>query len=225
MLIMKVIMLLGVPFLTLFLYFNNPSISGRTVFSLFILFVIFERVWEGLYTSKDKDMNNIEGDWTLPASMLSYIFLVIFCLAEFYKVDRQYNNYLTSIGICMYIAALYLRLWAVNSLGDQWSVHIIGKEKLVGHRKLVTKGPYKYIRHPVYIGIVLEQIGIPLIFNLFYTAIIIGFFSITLQLIKSGLEEKEMKSRLGKTYEDYLKNTARFNPFFKFIAVRRKGGL
>lgn len=221
--LLKLLILLGLPTLTLLFYFTNSAKPEKLIFSAFILFVIFERTWEGLYTSKDNDMDRIEGDWTLPASTISYIVLIVFCLIEFYSISRKPILCVMLSGVCIYAVAIFLRLWAVVSLGDQWSVHIIGKDKLSGNRRLIMKGPYKYIRHPVYLGIILEQVGIPLVFNLFYTAIIIGCISVALQLAKSNLEEGEMQNRLGEDYKDYIRNTPRFNPFLKLIVRNGRG--
>jgi len=77
----------------------------------------------------------------------------------------------------------------MKSLGDQWSVHIIGTDKLAGKRRLVVAGPYRYIRHPVYLGIILEQICIPLIANLYYAAAVMALFTIPFQAMKAKMEE------------------------------------
>ena len=211
--ILKVIIIIGMPLLIISLFLAGPAIKGKLLFSAFILFAVFERVWEGLYTSKDKNSDKIEGDWTLPISAISYIVLVILCLAEFYSLSRIPNLVIGSISLCVYVGSVALRLWSINSLGDQWSIHIIGADKLNGQRHLVDKGPYRYIRHPVYLGIILEQISIPLVVSLYYTAVIAACFAIPFQIIKARLEEGEMEKRLGAVYKEYINRTPRFNIF------------
>ncbi|MFA5142871.1 MAG: isoprenylcysteine carboxylmethyltransferase family protein [Candidatus Omnitrophota bacterium] len=211
--ILKVTIIIGMPLLVIALFLAGPAIKGKLLFSAFILLAVFERAWEGLCTSRDKDSDKIEGDWTLPISALSYIILVILCLAEFYSVPRIPNLIIASMGLCVYVSSIALRLWSINSLGDQWSIHIIGADKLNGQRRLVCKGPYRYIRHPVYLGIILEQISIPLAANLYYTAIIAACFAIPFQIIKARLEEGEMEKRLGAVYKEYISKTPRFNIF------------
>lgn len=208
---LKGIILLGLPVVTILFYLMNPGREGRLIFSIFILFVIFERVWEGLYTSKDKKIDKIEGDWTLPVSIISYILLIVFCLFEFYLVRRITNLYVTWLALFTYSFALFLRLWAVKSLGNQWSVHIIGTNKIEADRRLVKSGPYKYVVHPVYLGIILEQVSIPLVANLYYAALIILSFTIPFQFLKARLEEKEMERYLGEEYVKYKAFTPRFN--------------
>jgi len=209
--LLKGIILLGLPIATVLFCLMNPGREGRLIFSIFILFVIFERVWEGLYTSKDKKIDKIEGDWTLPVSIISYILLIVFCLLEFYLVKRNINLYVTWLAFFAYSFALFLRLWAVKSLGNQWSVHIIGINKIEADRRLIKSGPYKYIIHPVYLGIILEQVSIPLVANLYYVFLIFACLTIPFQFLKARLEEKEMESYLGEAYVKYKTLTPRFN--------------
>jgi protein-S-isoprenylcysteine O-methyltransferase Ste14 len=209
--LLKGIIFLGLPIAAVMFYLMNPGRDGRLTFSIFILFVIFERVWEGLYTSKDKQLDKIEGDWTLPVSIISYILLIVFCLFEFYLVQRDINLYVTGLALFTYLFALSLRLWAVKSLGNQWSVHIIGTNKIEAERRLIKSGPYKYVVHPVYLGIILEQVSIPLVANLYYVSLIILCFAIPFQFLKARLEEKEMEKYLGEEYTKYRTFTPRFN--------------
>ena len=214
--VLKIFTLVGLPLIAAIFYFMNPGCLNREIFTGFILFIIFERVWESLYLSKDKDKDKVEGDWTLIASILSYIFLILLCLIEFYATARGSNIAITVAAIFSYFAALFLRLWAVKSLGDQWSIHIIGEDKL-SNRRLINDGPYRYMRHPVYLGIIIEQISIPLVFNLYWASLVIALVSISLNLKKTNLEECEMEKRFGEDYTKY-KTIPRFNIF----AMRRR---
>lgn len=211
--ILKLIALIGLPLTVTLLYVIGYDRRGNGIFTAFMLFVIFERVWEGLYTSRDKDRDTLEGDWTLPVSVCSYILLVELCLIEFYTVKTALNVGVLAVAAIMYFFALFLRLWAVRSLGKQWSVHITGRDKLSGERRLIQAGPYRYIAHPVYLGIILEQLSIPLIAGLYYTFAIVACFAIPFQFLKAKIEETEMRRYLGESYGAYIQRTPRFNLF------------
>lgn len=215
--VFKAIILVVLPVVTIFLYFVNPDRPGRLVFTLFMLFFIFERTWEGLYTSREKEKNKIEGDWTLSVSIVSYIILGAFCLCEFYLIKRDLNLIVTLSAAAIYLAALFLRLWAVNTLGNQWSVHIIGSDKLNTDRQLIKKGPYRFMRHPVYLGIILEQTSVPLAANLYWTFAVVLLITIPLQCLKAKLEELEMQKYLKEKYTQYMRETPRFNMFYKLF--------
>lgn len=212
--ILKICVILLLPLAILSAYFIFPFKENKTLFMLFLLCFVFERVWEGLYTSREKEKDKIEHDWTLPISILSYIMLVFLCLIEFYAIDRHANLSVTLIGIAGYMAALFLRIWGIKSLGDQWSIHIIGESKLQGQQRLVASGAYRYMRHPVYLGIILEQISVPLIADLYYTFFIVLAFTIPFQFLKIRLEEAEMTKRFGDSYVAYKKSVPALGLFF-----------
>lgn len=112
-----------------------------------------------------------------------------------------------------YMGAFLLRLFAVNSLGDQWSINISDKSSVNFRKRLITKGPYRYIRHPIYLGTVLEQISVPLLAGLYYSALTITVLTVPFHMIKAKIEEKNLLSELGYDYEEYIKNKPQFNPF------------
>ena len=57
-----------------------------------------------------------------------------------------------------YLAVQILRIWVMASLGRYWTARII----VVPHAPLVRKGPYRFIRHPNYLVVVLEIALLPL---------------------------------------------------------------
>jgi len=75
---------------------------------------------------------------------------------------------------------------------------------------LISHGIYKYVRHPVYSGIIVALFAYALFsfsaFRLFITASLIILF-----YFKTNLEEKLLKERFTD-YEDYMKRTGRFFP-------------
>jgi len=58
-------------------------------------------------------------------------------------------------GILLFVASKGLKYWAIRSLGERWSFRVF----IVPGLPLVTDGPYKYVGHPNYIGVVGELVG------------------------------------------------------------------
>lgn len=79
--------------------------------------------------------------------------------------------------------------------------------------KLLTSGPYKRVRHPRYLAIVLSYGGFAIVAN--FVGLYI-YFAATLPLLYwiIILEEKELRKRFGQAYEDYAKKTPRIIPKF-----------
>jgi len=55
--------------------------------------------------------------------------------------------------------AVGLRAWCIRTLGRQWNVKALVPRDLVP----VAKGPYRYIRHPNYVAVILEFLALPLV--------------------------------------------------------------
>ncbi|HVB39119.1 MAG TPA: isoprenylcysteine carboxylmethyltransferase family protein [Vicinamibacterales bacterium] len=58
-------------------------------------------------------------------------------------------------GLALFAAAKALKYWAIATLGERWSFRVI----VLPDVPLVTKGPYRWLRHPNYVGVVGELAG------------------------------------------------------------------
>ncbi|MBI4083937.1 MAG: hypothetical protein HY423_15140 [Candidatus Lambdaproteobacteria bacterium] len=63
--------------------------------------------------------------------------------------------------------ALALRLWMMAALGPLWNVRLIERRE----QPIVTSGPYRYVRHPNYLAVVVELAAVPLLVGAYATAI------------------------------------------------------
>lgn len=65
---------------------------------------------------------------------------------------------LVASGIAVFLAAKLLKWWAILSLGRFWSFHVL----VVPGAPLVATGPYRFLRHPNYVGLMGEIAGVAL---------------------------------------------------------------
>ena len=108
--------------------------------------------------------------------------------------------------VILAIDALYLLFGSVLSLPIQER----GKT-------LVTTGPYKYIRHPLYSAFIYSMTGL---LALWFESWFLLFSVVVLALIWSLLVQKEeqyMLDKFGKTYRDYIEKTGQFLPSWKTL--------
>ena len=106
---------------------------------------------------------------------------------------------LTALGIAVAI-------WARLHLGRNWSASPAMKE---GH-ELVTTGPYAFVRHPIYSGIILATLGTGLTGSVF--GIVLFVIVTTMFLFRVGTEERYMMELFPGTYPAYRARTKRLVP-------------
>ena len=58
-------------------------------------------------------------------------------------------------GVLLFVAGKALKYWAIRSLGPRWTFKVF----VLPGRPLVTTGPYRYLAHPNYVGVVGELVG------------------------------------------------------------------
>jgi protein-S-isoprenylcysteine O-methyltransferase Ste14 len=114
---------------------------------------------------------------------------------------------LEGIGLALWIAGLGLAVWARLYIGRNWGMPMSQRED----PDLVTTGPYRSIRHPIYSGIILAMIGTALattLYGLIVVAILLGFFTFS-----AVQEERFLAGEFPATFPAYKARTKMLIPF------------
>lgn len=191
-----------IPTSLLLLNLKYANIEGRYLFSIFVIIMMFERIRETFYKQKSKNVRKFQGDWTLIATIFSYFVIILLMICSFYLTPNK-NLYLIILGIVIFFSGVILRIYSVKLLGGQWNIHISKYASNLFKRKLIIAGPYKYIRHPIYVGAILELIGFGLIANSYLLIIVVIFLNIPLFIWRAIHEEKQSMKIFGKEYTQY----------------------
>jgi protein-S-isoprenylcysteine O-methyltransferase Ste14 len=128
-----------------------------------------------------------------------------------------------SFELCVFIGA-----FSVAAVLMLWSFYVLwfhGKgtpAPIAPTRYLVTTGPFRFCRNPIELGTDLYFLGLGIWFDSLTTGIFCMIFGL---LLGSGyiklIEEHELKSRFGSSYEKYFQQTPFMIPFFRFIKKNR----
>lgn len=118
------------------------------------------------------------------------------------------SNILRYIGVVVFTIANIFQVWAPIQLGKQFSFRITVQE---GH-KLITNGPYKFVRHPRYMGVFSWFLGIGIIY-LSIIGIILGFVMLSIFIWTIKDEEKMLHKEFGEEWGEYCKHTKKLIPF------------
>lgn len=110
-------------------------------------------------------------------------------------------------GLMLFMTGFALSVWAQRHLGRFFSGHVTLQE---GHR-LITDGPFTYIRHPRYAGLILLFLGLALIFRS-TTGVAAGAVCAVLFLTRIPREEALMTREFGEAWIRYARRTKRLLP-------------
>ncbi|WP_432487659.1 isoprenylcysteine carboxyl methyltransferase family protein [Kineococcus sp. SYSU DK018] len=104
--------------------------------------------------------------------------LLLACLVEVALADRPF---LPALGWPMLVLAVLsqvLRWWCIGSLGRRWNTRVI----VVPGMPLVTRGPYRFLKHPNYVVVVVEGFALPLVHTCWVTAAVFTVLNAVLLL-------------------------------------------
>jgi protein-S-isoprenylcysteine O-methyltransferase Ste14 len=111
----------------------------------------------------------------------------------------------TGVGLTILTAALLT--WTLRSLGPNLTDTVVTR---VSHT-LVTRGPYRWVRHPFYDCMALFVVSIALMMANWFV-IVAGGVMFTLLAVRSRTEEEKLLERFGEPYRAYRAATGRFLP-------------
>jgi protein-S-isoprenylcysteine O-methyltransferase Ste14 len=123
---------------------------------------------------------------------------------EFWTLDGDTVRW---IGVVLFAAGGALRLWPVFVLGDRFSGLVAIQP---GHR-LVTGGVYGLIRHPSYLGLLVNSLGWGLAFRS-GVGVLLTALAIPPLRARIGAEEKLLRTEFGDEYDAYRARTSRLVP-------------
>ncbi len=112
----------------------------------------------------------------------------------------------TGIAVCA--AGVAFAIWARRTLGTNWSGNPTIK---VGH-ELIQGGPYRFVRHPIYTGILLAVAG-TVIGNGRVKDLLVLAFVLVIVFVKIRIEEGLMTRQFPQAYPEYRKRTKAIIPF------------
>ena len=111
----------------------------------------------------------------------------------------------TGVGVCVIAGGLLA--WTLCRLGRNLTDTVVTRRQ----HTLVTRGPYRFVRHPFYDAAALFVAGIALLAaNWFF--LLVGAFVIALLVRRTQTEEANLLARFGAPYQAYLDRTGRFLP-------------
>jgi methyltransferase len=157
-------------------------------FIIFILFVIIQRLSE-LYIARGNE-KWLRSQGAVEYGKEHYPFIValhtLFIISIILEYILRGNTQIDFVFLILFALLLLFKFWALSSLGKYWNTKIFR----VPGAGPVKKGPYKLFKHPNYFIVICEIAIIPMVFHLYYTAIIFTVLNAIMLTVRIRVENK-----------------------------------
>jgi protein-S-isoprenylcysteine O-methyltransferase Ste14 len=144
---------------------------------------------------------------------LSVVILILVIVSVFQAGTLDYAKYqhlfnIRLIGLVVYIVFSWFQVRIYKIMGENFSNEIV----VLKNHKLVTKGPFRVIRHPYYFGQILSDLGVSVAL-LSYIVFPLVIIEIPLLIMRSFREEKLLAKHFKDEFDSYKKKTGFIIPF------------
>lgn len=115
---------------------------------------------------------------------------------------------ITTVSLIIMISGLMLRTWSIYTLGNYFTMHLAIQED----HKIISKGPYRYLRHPSYVGAFLTYLGTTVFLHSWFSMIIAAVILSMAWLRRMHYEEKLLIEKFGDEYISYCRTAKKAIP-------------
>lgn len=180
-----------------------------------VVWLVFTIVWlVAAFTSKRSTQRQTYGSRFLQAGLLFVSMLLIFNFWNVFKSGWLTARLIPAIpfwallGAAITVAGVLFCIWARAILGRNWS----GTVTIKKDHELILRGPYAFVRHPIYTGLLVGMLGTAIVFG--YVRCFVGAFICGFALwLKLQIEERFMLQQFGDQYTDYRQRVRALVPF------------
>jgi methyltransferase len=170
----------------------------REAYSLFILALGLERCFELWLSRRNAAWARRQGAVEYGAAHLRWMKLLhtglfVGCLAEVWGLERPFIPLLGLICLLLALSAQGLRYWAIATLGRRWNVAVLVQPGIPA----VSSGPFRFLRHPNYLAVVIEGFAVPLMHSAFLTAGVFSVLNALLLAVRIDCEERALAKHCG----------------------------
>jgi len=146
---------------------------------------------------------------TLRAFVVAGSILLGGSVIEFVLRGCTVNAMIFCTGLVCAMISFWLRRNAIQALGRFWSLHVEIREQ----HEFVENGPFRWVRHPTYLSMILELLAGALMLNAFFTLAAVLILFVPILLFRVRIEEAALVEKFGQLYCSYQKRTPAIFPY------------
>ena len=163
-----------------------------------------------------------------PLYALVFLFFIGACVFLWKPIPLEltfgFNVAAVALGALLYFPGLALYVWGRFAIGDMFGTSSTSGAELYGDHRLVTRGPFARVRHPMYLGSMLAIFGGLLLYRT-WTSVLLLVFTVLLPS-RAHREEQVLAAEFGDAWDEYRRRVPGFFPFRfkKRDSTLNKGG-
>jgi methyltransferase len=158
-----------------------------------VALVALERVAELVVSTRNLRWSRARGGREFgaghyPTMVALHTGLLVACVAETGLLHRPFVAGLAFPMLALLIGTQALRWWCIATLGPRWNTRVV----VVPGLPLVAAGPYRWLRHPNYVAVVIEGVALPLIGTAWITAVVFTVANAALLRVRIRTENRAL---------------------------------
>ncbi len=167
--------------------------TGYVAFTILIGLVAVERVVELVVSKRNLRWSQAHGGVEYghshyPFMVALHAFLLIGSLVEVWVWRPTLVPALSWTMLVLVLVSQGLRWWCITTLGPRWNTLVV----IVPGMPPVTSGPYRWLKHPNYVAVVVEGIALPLVGSAWVTALVFTVLNIPLLATRLRIENRAL---------------------------------
>jgi methyltransferase len=183
----------------------------RILYTVLVALVALGRLFELRIASRNRQRLLARGGVEVapghyPLMVALHTALLISCPLEVWLLRRPFVPLLAGSMFLLLILAAALRWWVIASLDGRWTTRIV----VLPGVPPVTGGPYRFLRHPNYLAVILEIFSLPMIHMAWLTALVFSLADALLLRVRIRAEEAGLSRVSG--YEAAFADRPRLIP-------------
>lgn len=141
-------------------------------------------------------------------ALLGIVPIVAGILYFIFDPERTFNKWMLIVGICILFLGLCIRIWTA-----MYNWENINSEEPEAVNGLITNGPYRYCRNPMYFSAIMLTFGFSLIFSSWEVVLLFWIPTILLHVQQIYVEEKFLNNMCDIIYREYTQKVPRLIPY------------
>jgi protein-S-isoprenylcysteine O-methyltransferase Ste14 len=163
--------------------------------------------WAYWIASASTSKESVSSGWRAQLSGVSTVGVIVIVVVLRDGSLAVHSVVLGAIGALLFACGIALAVWARLHLGRNWGMPMTQRAE----PELVTSGPYRFVRHPIYSGLLTAMLGTALVSNLLgliVVAVLVAYFYYC-----GTVEERNLAATFPTAYPEYRSRTKMLIPF------------